>query len=61
MPKKRYEKKKVRKAKDAINMWQIVLFIYTIKVLYVKQKWEIFEHLESLYGTIEVYQNDWNS
>ena len=42
-------------------MWQIVLFICTIKVLYVKQKWEIFEYLESLYGTIEVYQNYWNS
>ena len=42
-------------------MWQIVLFICTIKVLYVKQEWEHSKHLESLYGTIEVYQSDWNS
>ena len=41
-------------------MWQIVLFIFTIKVLYVKQKWETSEHLKFLYGTIEVYQSDWN-
>ena len=42
-------------------MWQIVLFICTIKVFWVKQKWETSEHLESLYGIIEVYQSDWNS
>ena len=42
-------------------MWQIVLFICTIKVLSVKQKWETSEYLESLYETIEVHQSDWNS
>ena len=58
---KREIKESKKKSKDGINMWQIVFFIYTIKVLLVKQKWETSEYLESLYGTIEVHQSDWNS
>ena len=35
LPKKRWKEKqkKIKKGKDGINMCQIVLFIYTIKVL----------------------------
>ena len=65
MPKKRWKEKqkKVKKGKDGIIKYvtKIVLFICTIKLFWVKQKWETSEYLESLYGTIEIYQSDWNS